>query len=61
MRFIVSMSWMAIRSKRKPSMWYSCIHHLRDSIIYLRYIGCSEAVSLPQPEALQKLPSASLR
>ena len=59
--FIVSMSWMAMRSKRKPSMWYSFIQYFTLSIMNLRIIGISDAVSLPQPEPSLYLPSAVLR
>ena len=50
--FIVSMSWQPIRSKRKPSMWYSSIQYFTLSFMNSRIIGFSEAVSLPQPEPL---------
>ena len=61
MRFMVSMSWMAMRSNLNPSMWYSFIHHSRDSTMYLRNISCSDAVSLPQPEPSKKVPSSRMR
>ena len=53
MLFMVVTSCSAIRSKRKPSMWYSSAQYLHESIMYLRNIALSEAVSFPQPEPLE--------
>lgn len=35
--FIVSMSWIPIRSKRNPSMWYSLIQCNTDSIMFTHH------------------------
>ena len=48
--FIVSISCTPIKSKRKPSIWYSVAQYFTDSIMNRRIMGCSEAVSLPQPD-----------
>ena len=42
-----------MRSKRKPSMWYSFAQLRIESTMNLLYIQRSEAVSLPQPEPLE--------
>ena len=34
-------------------MWYSSAQYTTESTMYLRTISRSEAVSLPQPEALE--------
>lgn len=59
-----SISWVssrAIRSKRKPSMWYSRAQYSTDSRIYLAHMLRSEARSLPQPEPSAGLPSGFWR
>ena len=57
MMFIVSISCTPIKSKRKPSTWYSFTQYKTDSSINLRIIAFSLAVSLPQAVALLNLPS----
>ena len=47
------MSWQPIRSKRKPSMWYSRIQCFTLAIMNRRIISFSLAVSLPQPLPLE--------
>ena len=55
--FMVSISCIPIKSKRKPSMWYSLIQYKIDSIIYLRIMARSLAVSFPHPEPFAHCPS----
>ena len=55
--FIVSISCKAIKSKRNPSILYSVAQYVTESIMNLRIIERSEAVSLPQPEPFENPPS----
>ena len=59
--FIVSASISAIRSKRKPSTWYSFAQYTQESTMYLRIMLRSLAMSQPQPEPLVRLPSGVRR
>ena len=58
MSFMVWMSWMPMRSTRKPSIWYSSTQYFIDSSMKSCINGLSLAVSLPQPDPLEGVPSA---
>ena len=54
--FMVSTSIRPIRSKRKPSMWYSRAQNVTDSTMNRRNILRSVAISQPQPDPLASAP-----
>ena len=61
MRFIKSVSRSPIRSKRKPSIWYSSAQYRTELNRYEAHMGRSLAMSLPQAEPLETLPSSCRR
>ena len=59
--FMVTVSCIAIRSKRNPSMWYSLTQYFTEFTMKLRICGRSLAVSFPQAEASEYVPSGRWR